>query len=48
MNCLAIGVATFLFGKFVLYHINLVITNSSTIENLDKAFNTTINYYNQK
>ncbi len=36
INCLAIGVATFLFGKFVLYHINLVITNSSTIENLDK------------
>ena len=36
INCLAIGIATFLFGKFVIYHINLVIKNSSTIENLDK------------
>ena len=36
INCLAIGIATFLFGKFFIYHINLVIKNSSTIENLDK------------
>ena len=36
LNCLAIGVASFLFGKFVIYHINLVLSNSSTIENLDK------------
>ena len=36
INCLAVGIAAFLFGKFVMYHINLVIKNSSTIENLDK------------
>ena len=36
INCLAIGIASFLFGRFVIYHINLVINNSSTIENLDK------------
>ena len=35
-NCLAVGIASFLFGKFVIYHINLVLKNSSTIENLDK------------
>ena len=35
-NCIAVGIAAFLFGKFVIYHINLVIKNSSTIENLDK------------
>ena len=34
-NCLAVGVAAFLFGRFVIYHIKLVIKNSSTIENLD-------------
>ena len=34
-NCLAVGIASFLFGRFVLYHIKLVIKNSSTIENLD-------------
>ena len=34
-NCIAVGIAAFLFGKFVIYHINLVIKNSSTIENLD-------------
>ena len=36
INCLAVGVASFLFGRFVIYHINLVVNNSSTIENLDK------------
>ena len=36
INCLAVGIASFLFGKFVYYHIQLVIKNSSTIENLDK------------
>ena len=36
INCLAVGIAAFLFGKFVIYHIQLVIKNSSTIENLDK------------
>ena len=36
INCLAVGIAAFLFGKFVIYHINLVIKNSSTTENLDK------------
>ena len=34
-NCLAVGIASFLFGRFVLYHIKLVMRNSSTIENLD-------------
>ena len=34
-NCLAVGIAAFLFGRFVIYHIKLVIKNSSTIENLD-------------
>ena len=36
INCLAVGIAGFLFGKFVIYHIKLVVRNSSTIENLDK------------
>jgi palmitoyltransferase len=36
INCLAVGIAAFLFGKFVIYHIKLVLKNSSTIENLDK------------
>ena len=34
-NCLAVGIASFLFGRFVLYHIKLVMRNSRTIENLD-------------
>jgi len=35
INCLAVGGASILFGRFVLYHIKLVLRNSSTIENLD-------------
>ena len=35
VNYIPTVVITFLFGKFVLYHIKLVITNSSTIESLD-------------
>ena len=35
INYIPTVVITFLFGKFVLYHIKLVITNSSTIESLD-------------
>ena len=35
INYIPTVVITFLFGKFVCYHINLVITNSSTIESLD-------------
>ena len=36
INCLAVGTTAFLFGRFLIYHIKLVIRNSSTIENLDK------------
>ena len=35
INYIPTIIITFLFGKFVLYHIKLVITNSSTIESLD-------------
>ena len=35
INCLAVGTAAFLFGRFVIYHIKLVIINSTTIEHLD-------------
>ena len=36
INYIPIIVITILFGKFVLYHIKLVLTNSSTIESLDQ------------
>ncbi len=36
LNYIAIVIITILFGKFVLYHIDLVIKNSSTIESLDQ------------
>ena len=36
LNYIPIIVITILFGKFVLYHIKLVLTNSSTIESLDQ------------
>ena len=35
INYIPTVVITFLFGKFVAYHIKLVLTNSSTIESLD-------------
>ena len=35
INYIPTVVITFLFGKFVIYHIKLVMTNSSTIESLD-------------
>ena len=35
INYIPTVVITFLFGKFVIYHIKLVINNSSTIESLD-------------
>ena len=35
INYIPTVVITFLFGKFVLYHIKLVLINSSTIESLD-------------
>ena len=35
VNYIPTVVINFLFGKFVLYHLKLVITNSSTIESLD-------------
>ena len=35
INYIPTVVITFLFGKFVIYHIKLVFTNSSTIESLD-------------
>ena len=36
LNYIPIFIITILFGKFVLYHIKLVLTNSSTIESLDQ------------
>ena len=36
INYIPIIVITILFGKFVIYHIKLVLTNSSTIESLDQ------------
>ena len=36
INYIPLVVITFLFGKFVIYHIKLVLMNSSTIESLDQ------------
>ena len=36
INYIPVVIITFLFGKFVIYHIKLVLTNSSTIESLDQ------------
>jgi len=36
INYIPVIIITILFGKFVLYHIKLVLTNSSTIESLDQ------------